>query len=159
MATIDLKKGGTTGYADGAGRVKPFVFDHILTAAEAVAAKGSALAAADVIEIQTIPAECVLMFGGVEVLTIDSGTTVTFSYGDSTDVDHFNNAADFTTLGFPVPGTGGTFAPLTQRNSADVLQLTAVTSTSAGDDWKIRAYGMIVDVSGYVEPQNAKEAG
>ena len=72
MATVTTLAGGAS-----AGRTAapvPYVVDKVIDFAAAATAKGSALAAADVIECISVPANTVILNAGFEVITVAGGS-------------------------------------------------------------------------------------
>ncbi len=159
MATIDVKVGGdaVVGHPSGRGLANAYNFSYLVKGADVAVAKGSALAAADVIQITDIPAESVVNFCALEVTTAETGTALTADLGDAADPDRYVDDADLTVVAFSAPGTGGTFAPHAQNTATEVLALTLVTVTAANDDWVIRVYGQMSDISGNPEALAAKD--
>lgn len=164
MATVDLTQTGTaTGHPSPRGVKLPYLVEVYVTGAAAAAAKGSALAAADVIQVLDIPAETIVLSAGIEVLTADTASSadVLADLGiTGGDVDGFTDGADLSTVGYPAFGTGGDIITNAVRQvTADTLDiLTGATTTyTSNDDWKIRVYAVLLDISSQPEPQAAKD--
>ena len=94
MATITTLAG-----AASAGRTVgavPYLVDVTVDFAAAATAKGSALAAADVIEALSVPANTVILNAGMEVITVLGGESsdTTFDLGTGVDADNFVDGFD-----------------------------------------------------------------
>ena len=151
MATIDLA-GGNAAYKT-AGRT-PYVVDKIVDFAAAVTAKGSALAAADVIEVLDIPAKCQILSCGAEVIAVHAGTStdLTLDIGiTGGNIDFVADAFDFddATVGAV---TAPVVAELPLYNgSADTIDILLATMTNTTTGGKIRVWATIVSVEGVTE--------
>ena len=159
MATIDLTVANTTttagSHASRRSVAGVYALKTRVTAAAAVAAKGSALAAADVIQAVDIPADTILIGGSAKVVTADSGTTLTVDIGTGGG-DTIVDGGDATTAGWLAVGTNGKVsANGAVVSSADTLDLTIATASSAGDDWEIEVVAIVVDASPDVVPDSA----
>lgn len=155
MATIDMKQGGSAAGRGWSATSQPGVVSIRVRAADVVTAKGSALAASDVIQLMDLPANTRYGHATIEVITADSGTALTGNLGD-TDADAFIAAGDLTATGIVAEGTG-TFDLTKIAASADVLALTLVTVTSAGDDWEIDVLIEVADYTGNPRAIAAKD--
>lgn len=153
MANVDVT--GNTGSTVTAGSHpggrsvrNPYVVDVWVTAAQAVAAKGSALASSDVIQVLDVPAETLVLGCLAEITTADSGTTLTFDIGFAGDT--FVDGGDATTAGYLAGGTNGVqnFANGVLKSATDTLDITLATLSAASDDWVCRLAVVMLDVSG-----------
>lgn len=155
MATIT-----TLSNAVGAGtqpsrglRNMPYVVENTINWASAVTAKGSALAAADVIEALQIPAQSIVLAAGFEVLTAATGSC-TVSLG----VTGVTAAAYVSAFAVTSSATAGTYAtPATAgypivSQSADTLDLLLVTETTTLSAGSIRVFAVIVDATDRIGP-------
>lgn len=151
MADVDLTSGAVTGHPSRRQRHTPYVIRKNVTAAAAVAAKGSALATGDVIQVADIPANSVVLAGGMKVNTIDSGTAAPadLSVG-STD---FVSAAALTSA-----AAKPSVDAVASADVADTLDIVLGTLSAAGDDWDIDVWALVCDVSAYPTVQDAKSA-
>ena len=158
MANIDMKRGGSVvGFSD-TSQATPGVVSIKLTGADAVAAKGGALAANDIIYVCDIPAGARISGATLNVITADTGTTLTFDLGDGTAADEWVDGADGTTTGFAAEGTNGVFSQQKLYTSADVLDLKVATASSADDNWEVEVLFELVDYSGNPRAKTLKEA-
>ena len=155
MATIT-----TLSNAVGAGtqpsrslRNMPYVVENTINWASAVTAKGSALAANDVIEALQIPAQSIVLAAGFEVLTAATGSC-TVSLG----VTGVTAAAYVAAFAVTSSATAGTYAtPATAgypivSASADTLDLLLVTETTTLSAGSIRVFAVIVDATDRIGP-------
>ena len=157
MATIDLSSGLGNGQhpSRSLGRL-PYVVEKTIDFAVATTAKGSALAAADVIEAIDVPAQSVVLNAGYEVtatitgdVTIDLGVT-------GVDADVFVDGAVLAAA-----TTVGTFAQNAAAyqpvvlGAADTVDLLIAGSTAAISAGKVRVWALVVDVSDKDAPGEA----
>lgn len=155
MATIT-----TLSNAVGAGlqpvrsvRNMPYVVENTINFATATTAKGSALAAADVIEALQIPAQSVVLAAGYEVLSAITGD-VTMSVGvTGVLATAYVNAATLaaaTSVG--TYGTPSSTAYPIVSQSADTVDLLISASTTALSAGSVRVFAVICDVQDRVGP-------
>lgn len=153
MVDINLREDtNTTGHPTRRGRHVPYALKrYTVTGAAAAAAKGSALAAADVIQVANLPADTQVIGASLEVTVAGTGTA---SVADvSVGSVDFVSAADLTTAG--QAAEAGASATV---NAAGSLDIVLGTQTAAGDDWTVEVTAVIADVSGYPVPDQAKSA-
>ena len=148
MATIT-----TLSNAVGAGthpsrsvRPMPYVVENTISLAAAVTAKGSALAATDVIEALQIPAQSIVLAAGYEVTgTVTGSCTVSLGV---TGVTAAAYVSAFAVTGSTAVGTYATPAtagyPIVSQ-AADTLDLLLVTETTTLSAGSIRVFAVIVD--------------
>lgn len=158
MALVNLSQTGTpTGHVTPRGTRQPYMIEVFVTGADAVAQKGSALANADVLQILDIPAESLILGAGLEVITADTdgSADILMDVGIGGSVDVFVDGADPSTTGYKAAGTNGSlaFTNAERVTSADTLDivLSEAASFSSNDDWKVRVYVVLLDVSGMPE--------
>lgn len=134
-------------------RPMPYVVENTISLAAAVTAKGSALAAADVIEALQIPAQSVVLAAGYEVISAVTGSC-TVSLG-VTGVTAAAYVSAFAVTGSTAVGTYATPAtagyPIVSQ-SADTLDLLLVTETTTLSAGSIRVFAVIVDAADKVGP-------
>ena len=155
MATIT-----TLSNAAGAGthpsrglRNMPYVVENTINFATATTAKGSALAAADVIEAVQIPAQSVVLAAGYEVLSAITGD-VTMSVGvTGVLATAYVNAATLaaaTSVG--TYGTSSSTAYPIATSVADTVDLLISASTTALSAGSVRVWAVLVDAQDRVGP-------
>lgn len=150
MATIDLAVEGATGtHPSRASNVKvPYLIEVTVDWADAATAKGSALAAADVIQAIPVPAETVVLFAGFEVLVAETGGSadVAITLGDGVDPNRWVDTFD---LDAAVAGDYGTLVVATSNPTvfaaADTIDVTISAATTAPTAGSIRVFAMLVD--------------
>lgn len=122
---------------------------------ELEAEKGSALAANDVIQAISIPAESVILAAGLEVVTAQSGSSVlTLDVGvTGGDVDNFVDGFDL------VAAVAGDFsaqpvayAPVVIGGTADTLDVLIASLTTTNTGGVIRVWAIWADVSARRDP-------
>ena len=145
MATVTTLSAAAHG-SSARGR-SPYIVEQEIDLAAAATAKGSALAAADIIQAITVGANTMVMAAGMECTTTPSGGTGTVLDLGITggDVDAFvdgftitgGSAGDYATL-------ANTAAPIivTTSDTIDVLLLGTTPDTSG----KIRVFAYLMDV-------------
>lgn len=149
MATVTtLASAG--GAASTAGRTA-YVIDNIVDMAAAVTAKGSALAASDIIEALNIPAQCQILSCGAEVITAHAGTSTDLTL----DIGITGGNTDFVADGFDYDAasvgdvTSPVVAELPLYNAtADTIDILLATMTGTTTGGKIRVWACIVPVDG-----------
>ena len=151
MATVTSLSAAAHG-SSARGR-SPYMVEQEIDLAAAATAKGSALAAADIIEAITVGANTMVMAAGMECTATPSGGTGTVLDLGITggDVDAFvdgfafdsASAGDYATL-------ANTACPIlvTTSDTIDVLIQAATTVSTAG---KVRVYAVLMDVDGLGE--------
>jgi hypothetical protein len=155
MATIT-----TLSNAVGAGthpsralRNMPYVVENTINFASAVTAKGSALAAADVIEALQIPAQSIVLAAGFEVISAVTGScTVSLGVTGVTAaayVSAFGVTGSLAVGDYATPATAG--YPIVSK-SADTLDLLLVTETTTLSAGSVRVFAVIVDAQDRVGP-------
>lgn len=154
MANITTLKMGTitSPHATEMDNTRVYTVDNVIDYAEALTAKGSALASSDTIEALVLPVGTVVLACGVEQIVAGNSTTLTLDVGfTGGDVDEFvdgfdaqaeavgvySPALDTASPQFYVIGATG--------DTIDVLFATLTGTLSAG---KVRVWAVIADVSG-----------
>lgn len=151
MATVSLTP--TTAATTFPNRNKaqqPYIVWKTVTGAAARAAKGSALASADVIEFLNIPANTQVMWARMYVQTADTGTTATADLGYGGNVDVFSDGVDISgSTGWGALGTNGKINGTTANlfTSADTLDIVLATYSGSNDDWVVQIAVQLCDLS------------
>jgi hypothetical protein len=131
----------------------PYMVENTINLASAVTAKGSALAAADVIEALQIPAQSIVIAAGFEVLTAITGScTVSLGVTGVTAaayVSAFGVTSSLAVGDYATPATAG--YPIVTK-AADTLDLLLVTETTTLSAGSIRVFALIVDAQDRVGP-------
>lgn len=134
-------------------RNMPYVVENTINFATATTAKGSALAAADVIEALQIPAQSIVLAAGYEVLSAITGD-VTMSVGvTGVLATAYVNAATLaaaTSVG--TYGTSSSTAYPIATGVADTVDLLISASTTALSAGSVRVFAVIVDAQDRVGP-------
>lgn len=136
MATIELRTANqqaasaSTGWPSLAGNVTEiYAVSYPLDLAAALAAKGSALAASDVVNLGTLPAGTVLLGGVSQVTLASDATTITYNIG-------FNGGSsavsgqDGKTLGFAGAALSSTGANVTTATQPVTVTFATLTGTA-----------------------------
>jgi len=131
----------------------PYMVENTINFASAVTAKGSALAAADVIEALQIPAQSIVIAAGFEILTAVTGScTVSLGVTGVTAaayVSAFGVTGSLAVGDYATPATAG--YPIVTK-SADTLDLLLVTETTTLSAGSLRVFALIVDAQDRVGP-------
>lgn len=148
MALISTIDYAGTGHPNPWGTVRwPYVVEYELNYADALTAKGSALAAADIIEVINIPANTVVLGAGARVKVAADSTTLTVHVGTGVDNDEWVASLD----GKATAGTSGAdLNPDTNwktYDAADTIDVTLATLTGTLTTGKLLVYALMMDVS------------
>jgi hypothetical protein len=131
----------------------PYMVENTISLAAAVTAKGSALAAADVIEALQIPAQSIVIAAGFEVTGAVTGScTVSLGVTGVTAaayVSAFGVTGSLAVGDYATPATAG--YPIVTK-AADTLDLLLVTETTTLSAGSIRVFALIVDAQDRVGP-------
>jgi hypothetical protein len=134
-------------------RNMPYMVENTINFATATTAKGSALAASDVIEAVQIPAQSVVLAAGYEVISAITGD-VTMSVGvTGVLATAYVNAATLaaaTSVG--TYGTSSTTAYPIATAAADTVDLLISASTTALSAGSVRVWALLCDVQDRVGP-------
>ena len=151
MATITTLAGGAT-----AGRTVgsvPYLVDTTINFATAATAKGEALAAADVIEAISVPVNTVILNAGLEIITVLGGESNdnTFDLGTGVDADVFVDGfdADAAAAGAYAQNAAA-FQPLVVGATADTIDITIATATTAPTSGVVRVWAVLMNVDGRI---------
>ena len=147
MATVTTLAGGSV---DGftAGRM-PYFKEVLIDFAAAATAKGSALAAADVIEAISVPANTMILNAGLEVITDAGGesndTTVDLGV-TTTEPDNFVDGFDLDAAAAGAYAqNAAAFQPLV-IGTADTIDLLIATATTAPTSGVVRVWAVLMDI-------------
>lgn len=146
MATVTTLAGGSV---DGftAGRM-PYFKEVLVDFAAAATAKGSALAAADVIEAISVPANTMILNAGFEVITVAGGESNdnTLDLGTGVDADVFVDGFDLDAAAAGAYGqNAAAFQPIVV-GTADTIDLTIATATTAPTSGVVRVWAVLIDI-------------
>lgn len=130
MATIKAAKVGVTHHVRSNARV-PYVSEWVLDFAKTTVASG------DVVEVLSVPAGSVILFGGAEVMEA-SNASITFTVGTAADADQYVAVGDAATVGYSASVAGAGTARFTA--AADTID---VTVTGAPTKGKIRVFAVL----------------
>lgn len=147
MATITSLAGGATS-GRTAGPV-PYLVDVEVDFAAAATAKGSALAAADVIECISVPTNTMILNAGFEVLTAAGGESSdnAWDLGTGVDPDCFVDGFDGDAAAAgDYAQNAAAFQPLVVGGTADTIDLTIQAATTAPTSGKLRVWAVLMTV-------------
>jgi len=156
MATIDmaLLEGNGSHQSLFSNVRKVYVIDNEVDIADAVTAKGSALAAADVIQALNIPANSMILGGGLEVLTATTGTAtdVTIDVGiTGGDVDLLVDGFDLDGAAAGAHSANGV-QTATVVATADTVDILIPTMTGTLLTGVVRVWAVIADIGDSESP-------
>jgi hypothetical protein len=149
MATVTTLAGSAS-----AGRTAgaiPYLVDVTIDFAAAATAKGSALAAADIIECINVPANTLILNAGLEVITVLGGESndTTFDLGvTTTEPDNFVDGfdADAAAAGAYAQNAAA-YQPLV-IGTADTIDLLIATATTAPTSGEVRVWAVLMNIDG-----------
>jgi len=144
MATISQIVGSTTGFASPSRVHTPYVISQVVDLAAVLAAKGSALAASDIVNVLSVPAGAVVMSAGAQVLTAANSTTLTVSLGYSGSATTWVSAVSATTAGVLASTTTGASI---QVAAADNISLTFAALTGTLTTGKILVWAELANTA------------
>jgi len=137
---------------------KPYMVEVEIDLAAAATAKGSALAAADVINCINVGANQAILFAGTEIVTAPAGCTAgTFSLGITGGyVDAFVDG------GALICSTSGTYATITSTALPIVISATSsidmlLIGTTPDTSGVIRVFAYLMDVDAFGSDKSAAE--
>ncbi len=148
MATVTSLARGVGG--EGTPGRKPYYVEQEINWATAATAKGSALAAADIIEAITVPAGTMVLNAGLQVVTVATGESadVALDLGvTGVDADNFVDGFDLDAAAAGAYAqNAAAFQPfvLGTQDTIDVLIQAATTAPTGG---KIRVFAVLMDVN------------
>ena len=147
MATVNLTIPARGNHPRGR---KPYMIQNTIDLAVATTSKGTALAASDVYQCLSIPAESVILHAGMEVTEVLTGTSSDVGYDlgiTGGDVDNFVDGfdADGASAGDYAP-TPAAYAPV-MVGAADTLDILVAAQTGTTLTGKIRVFATLMDVS------------
>ena len=156
MATIDLSNG-----LGGAPRPvrsltnMPYFVEKTIDFAAAATAKGTALAAADVIEVIDVPAGTMVLNAGLQVVTVATGESNdnTLDLGiTGVDADAFVDGFDLDAAAAGAYAqNAAAFQPLIV-DAADTIDLLITTATTAPTGGTVRVWAVLCDIGAKPAP-------
>lgn len=149
MATITtLAIGGISHPSYSAQTKMPYLAEIELNWAEVVTAKGSAIAASDVIEAIKVPAYTAILGVGAQVITVGNATAATVDIG-VTGVD-----ADEWVDGYDIIAATGMYTPLAVTPdwtitgaTADTVDVLIASLTDTLSTGKLRVFALLLDIA------------
>lgn len=153
MATVTTLAGGKTS-GRTAGSV-PYFVDVQIDLAAAATAKGSALAAADIIQAISVPANTMILNAGLEVITAVDGSASADNAWDlgvtGVDPDVFLDAY---ALDEGVAGdyaqNAAAYQPIVIGGTADTIDLLIQAATTAPVSGVVRVFAVLMDIDGRI---------
>lgn len=134
----------------------PTLYSNTIDFAEALVAKGSALAAADVIEAIRLPDDCYVHWACIQTIVADDATTLTLDLGTGGDADNWVAAYDQAAAAadaYATPIIPGTTATVNFNvTAADTIDVTFKTLTGTLTLGKIRVFALVTSMVGIKEP-------
>lgn len=152
MATVTtLAAGATAGRTAGA---VPYLVDMTLDFAAAATAKGSALAAADVIECISVPANTCILNAGMEVITAAGGESADNAWDlgiTGVDADVFVDGFDGDAAAAgDYAQNAAAFQPVVIGATADTIDFLIQAATTAPTSGKVRVWAVLMNVDGRI---------
>jgi len=151
MANItSLKKGSGNSHQSRYNPHVPYVAEMYVDWADALVAKGSALAATDTVECIVVPAGTLVLKAGIQCIDVDDATTLTLDLGlTGGDVDEFVDGFDHAEAAAGAYSAYLATDPvhLVPSTSADTIDLLVATLTGTLTVGKTRVWALMVDVA------------
>jgi hypothetical protein len=149
MATITTLA-GSAGAGRTAGSV-PYLVDMQMDFAAAATAKGSALAAADIIECINVPANTLILNAGFEVITVAGGESSDNAWDlgvTGIDADNFVDGFDGDAAAAGAYAqNAAAFQPIVIA-TADTIDLLIQAATTAPTSGVLRVWAVLMDIDG-----------
>lgn len=149
MATVTTLAGGAASRNILSRQV--YSVENELDFAAAATAKGSALAAADVIEVISVPAGTVILNAGIEVTEAFAGENADTRLDlgvTGIDADVFVDGADLTSaVAGAYAQNAAAYQPVVIGASADTIDLLIQASTTPPTSGKLRIWAVLMDIS------------
>ena len=148
MATVTTLAGSAS-----AGRTAgaiPYLVDVTIDFAAAATAKGSALAAADIIECINVPANTLILNAGFEVITVlggESNDTALDLGVTGVDADVFVDGFDGDAAAGAYAQNAAAFQPVVIA-TADTIDLLIQAATTAPTSGELRVWAVLMNVDG-----------
>ena len=156
MSTVTtLAAGYTAGRTAGS---VPYLVDVSIDFAAAATAKGSALAAADIIECISVPANTLILNAGIEVITVlggESSDTALDLGVTGVDVDVFVDGFDGDAAAAGAYAqNAAAFQPVV-IGTADTIDLLIAAATTAPTSGVVRVWAVLMDIDGRIAAASA----
>lgn len=148
MPTITTISGGTVDRNTPSRQV--YFIEKEIDWAVAATAKGSALAATDVVEAIRVPANTVILNAGLEVTAVATGESndTTLDLGTGVDADNFVDGFDLDAAAAGAYAqNAAAFQPIVV-GTADTIDITIATATTAPTGGKVRVWALLMDIDG-----------
>ena len=147
MATVTTLSSSARG-SSPRGRT-PYLVQNSIDFGAAATAKGTALAASDIIEAITVPANTMILDAGFEVTTVHAGTSTDCALDlgvTGVDVDAYVDGFDFDGASAGAYSVGAGNGPLTVGATADTLDVLIQAQTGTTTAGVIRVFALLLDV-------------
>jgi hypothetical protein len=148
-----LALGSTTGHVSQSYARLPYMVETLIDIADWRALKGSALEVGDIVQAINVPAETLILGGGVEVIAIGAPATVcTIDFGKTGDLDFIVDGGDIIAgVGYLAIGTNGLQFEANRVTAAATIDAKIITLTGVLSTGKLRVYAILLDISGKQE--------
>jgi hypothetical protein len=157
MATVDMSPGVTTLHPTRSGNTSlPYLVEVSVDFAAAAVVKGSALAAADVIECIDVPAGTLILNAGLEVTTAAAGESADNAWDlgiTGVDADVFVDGFDGDAAAAgDYAQNAAAFQPIVIGAATDTIDLLIQAATTAPTSGVVRVWAVLMDISGRNAP-------
>jgi len=162
MANITTLSKGSTTHPSRYNTHVPYVAEAYIDFADALTAKGSALAAADTIECIVVPAGTMILAAGLQTVAVDDATTLTLDLGfTGGDVDEFVDGYDQAAASAggwsaSLDTVPGITAPAATADTIDLLLATLTGTLTVGE---VRVWALLCDATGSHGPSGIAQIG
>lgn len=155
MATVALNQGKALRPTRNGNTSVPYLVEFNLNLATAATSKGSALAAADVIQTIDLPAHTLVLAAGFEVTSVMTGTSTdaTVDLGvTGIDPDAYVDGFDLDGAAVGTyPQQPAAYQPIVIGGTADTLDLLIATQTGTITGGVLRVFAVLQDVKDRVD--------
>lgn len=155
MATVDITPGLSSGlHPANSGTKVPYLVAVDVDFADAVTKKGSALAAADVIQVMNVPAGTVIVTAGLKVKTVLSGgaTVATLDLGTGVSGNDFADGFDYFAAAAGAWSQNPSAFQTIVATADDTIDITVATLTGTLSGGVVTVWALLCDIEGDPNP-------
>lgn len=145
ISTLDIA--GTTHPSRAGGVIVPSYRFFELDFAKALVAKGSALAAADVVEVIDLPAGSVVLHAGAFVKTVANSTTLTLGVGYGGSTSYWATALDGKAAVNTYSADQNPATTMLTFATADTIDVIFSTLTGTLSTGKVVVYALVANIA------------
>lgn len=153
MANYDVTIGNGTGHL-GVMRRVPYVVENVVDLVEVNAGAGPA--DGDVLRLIDVPAETLVLGAGFEIIeALADGGALDLDMGDGASLTRWVDNYTTTTVGYATRVATTTTDPIKVYTTADTIDIRVVDGGLGVTTGMLRAWALMVDISGVKETSSA----